>query len=191
MALCNPLRFLRIVQYSTQVMHYSSAFKVLCSGNVLPGSLFAIPKNLKGAGGGHHKRSMRNIRKTQRHLFQTLSLFQNSKHAPRHPTQRPQDAPRRLQDTILVDFWKQNGSQLAPKSNQKSIPTLKAKNQLNASQLACSWLLAFRVGIDFDLVLVPTGFHFGSKNPPKSYLGGVLGHLGAVLGALGGVLRLL
>ena len=37
---------------------------------------------------------------------------------------------------------------------------------------------------------MPTGLHFASKNPPKSYLGGVLGHLGGVLGALGGLLSL-
>ena len=40
----------------------------------------------------------------------------------------------------------------------------------------------------FDSMLVPKSFHFASKNPPKSYLGGVLGHLGGILEALGGIL---
>ena len=41
------------------------------------------------------------------------------------------------------------------------------------------------------MILVPTCFGFGSPNPPKSRLGGVLGRLGAswgVLERLGGVL---
>ena len=47
---------------------------------------------------------------------------------------------------ILVDFGSQNGAKLAPKSDQKSISTLKAKNQLNASRLAFSWLSGVQVG---------------------------------------------
>ena len=48
----------------------------------------------------------------------------------------------------------------------------------------------FNIESLLDVILVPTGFHFGSKNLPTSYLGGVLGHLGGVLGALGGFLGL-
>ena len=36
---------------------------------------------------------------------------------------------------ILLNFGGRLGRKLAPKSNQKSIPALKAKNQLNASWL--------------------------------------------------------
>ena len=39
-----------------------------------------------------------------------------------------------------------------------------------------------------DAILVPTWFHFGSQNPPKSRLGDVLRRLGGVLERLGGVL---
>jgi len=39
-----------------------------------------------------------------------------------------------------------------------------------------------------DLILVPKSFHFSSKNPSKSDLGGVLGYLEAVLEALGNIL---
>ena len=39
-----------------------------------------------------------------------------------------------------------------------------------------------------DAILVPTWFHFGSQNLPKSRLGDVLRRLGGVLERLGGVL---
>ena len=39
-----------------------------------------------------------------------------------------------------------------------------------------------------DAMLVPTWLHFGSPNPPKSRLGGLLGRLADVLGRLVGVL---
>ena len=47
---------------------------------------------------------------------------------------------------ILVDFGKENGGKLAPKSNQKSKPPLKRKNQLNTSRLVFSWLSGLQVG---------------------------------------------
>ena len=53
---------------------------------------------------------------------------------------------------ILVDFGYQNRAMLAPKWDQKSMLTLKAENQLNASWLAFSWLSEVEVG---------------SKNRPK------------------------
>ena len=46
---------------------------------------------------------------------------------------------------ILVDFGCQNGPKLAPKWDQKTISTLKAENQLNASRLAFSWLWGVEV----------------------------------------------
>ena len=52
----------------------------------------------------------------------------------------------------MVDVGRENGGKLAPKSDQKSLLTLKAKNQLNASRLAFSWL---------------SGVEVGSKNRPK------------------------
>ena len=47
----------------------------------------------------------------------------------------------------------------------------------------------FNIESLLDVILVPTGFHFGSKNPPKSYLGGVLGRFGGVLARLAAVLE--
>ena len=44
-----------------------------------------------------------------------------------------------------MDFWFQNEAKLAPKWHQKSISTLKAENQLNASRLAFSWLSGVEV----------------------------------------------
>ena len=38
-------------------------------------------------------------------------------------------------------------------------------------------------------IFIPTWFHFGSKNLPKSRLGGVLGRLGGLLRRLGRVLE--
>ena len=43
-------------------------------------------------------------------------------------------------------FGYQNGFKLVPKWDQKSISTLKAENQLNASRLAFSWLSGVEVG---------------------------------------------
>ena len=45
-----------------------------------------------------------------------------------------------------MDFGCQNGAKLAPTWDQKSISSLKAKNQLNASPLAFSWLSWVEVG---------------------------------------------
>ena len=45
-----------------------------------------------------------------------------------------------------MDFGKENGSKLAPKSDQKSKPPLKRKNQLNTSRLVFSWLSGLQVG---------------------------------------------
>ena len=49
-------------------------------------------------------------------------------------------------DAILVDFGRENGGKLAPKSDQKSKPPLKRKNQLNISRLMFSWLSGLQVG---------------------------------------------
>ena len=46
---------------------------------------------------------------------------------------------------ILMDFRKENGSKLAPRSHQKSTLIWKRKNQLNASPLAFSWLSGVEV----------------------------------------------
>ena len=51
-----------------------------------------------------------------------------------------------------MDFGYQNQAKLAPRWDQKSMLTLKAENQLNASRLAFSWL---------------SGVQVGSKNRPK------------------------
>ena len=48
--------------------------------------------------------------------------------------------------TNFVEFSSQNGAKLVPKWDQKSISTLKAENQLNASRLAFSWLWGVEVG---------------------------------------------
>ena len=90
-----------------------------------------------------------------------LDAFQAPQDASRRlktPPRRPQDAPRDLQEAprglqeaprcrfwkifwiMLEDFGKFFGGKLVPKSDQKSISTLKTKNQLNASRLAFSWL---------------------------------------------------
>ena len=45
-----------------------------------------------------------------------------------------------------MDFGYQNAAKLVPKWDQKSISTLKAENQLNASRLAFSWLSGVEVG---------------------------------------------
>ena len=55
---------------------------------------------------------------------------------------------------ILVDSGQENGANMVPKSDRKSIATLKAKNQLNASWLAFSWV---------------SGIEVGSKSQPKIY----------------------
>ena len=47
---------------------------------------------------------------------------------------------------ILVDFGSQNGTKLAPKSDQKSISTSKSDFQLNTSGLDFSWLSGLQVG---------------------------------------------
>ena len=47
--------------------------------------------------------------------------------------------------TNFVVFSIQNGAKLVPKWHQKSISTLKAENQLNASRLAFSWLWGVEV----------------------------------------------
>ena len=47
---------------------------------------------------------------------------------------------------ILVDFGKENGGKLAPKSEPKSILALKRKNQLNASPLVPNWVRRVQVG---------------------------------------------
>ena len=83
------------------------------------------------------------------------AVSRRSQDSPKTPPRCSQDAPRCLQeaprcprhfqDAILVDFWKQNGSKLAPKSDQKSIPTLKAKNQVNANRLDFSCFSGFEV----------------------------------------------
>ena len=52
----------------------------------------------------------------------------------------------------MLDFGRKNGAKLAPKSDQKSTSTLKAKNQLNISRLDFSWF---------------QGVEVGSKNRPK------------------------
>ena len=51
-----------------------------------------------------------------------------------------------------MDFGYQNPTKLVPKWDQKSMLTLEAENQLNASRLAFSWL---------------SGVEVGSKNRPK------------------------
>ena len=62
---------------------------------------------------------------------------------------------------------------MAPKSVQKSISTLKAENQLNASRLAFSWLSAFEVGnknrakIDPKLESNTGRMFLRSKNAPR------------------------
>ena len=43
--------------------------------------------------------------------------------------------------------------------------------------------------VHFYAILVPTCLHFGSQNPSKSCLGGVLGVILAVLAALEGLLK--
>ena len=51
---------------------------------------------------------------------------------------------------ILLDFGRKNGAKLAPKSDQKLISTLKAKNQLNTSRLDFSWFQGVEVGLKID-----------------------------------------
>ena len=51
-----------------------------------------------------------------------------------------------------MDFWKENGANLASKWNQKSILALKRKKQLNISPLVPDWVRKIQVG---------------SKNRPK------------------------
>ena len=53
---------------------------------------------------------------------------------------------RSIFEAILVDFGRENGGKLAPKSDQKSKPPLKRKNQLNTSRLMFSWLSGLQVG---------------------------------------------
>ena len=55
---------------------------------------------------------------------------------------------------ILMDFGKENGAKMGPKSDRKSIAILQAKNQVNASRLAFSWV---------------SGIEVGSKSQPKIY----------------------
>ena len=66
------------------------------------------------------------LKTSRRCLQDKLRCSKKPVRSPKEPQDQeapksPQDAPRRLQDTILVHFWRQNGSQLAPKSNQKRI----------------------------------------------------------------------
>ena len=49
-------------------------------------------------------------------------------------------------ERILVDFGKENGGKLAPKSEPKSILALKRTNQLNASPLMPNWVRRVQVG---------------------------------------------
>ena len=58
----------------------------------------------------------------------------------------PQDGFQELQDAPRPDFGRFFGAKLTPKTDQKSISTLKTKNQLNASRLAFSWLFVLEVG---------------------------------------------
>ena len=53
---------------------------------------------------------------------------------------------RSVFEAILVDFGKENGGKLAPKSEPKSMLPLKRKNQLNASPLAPNWVRGVQVG---------------------------------------------
>ena len=85
--------------------------------------------------------------KTPQDAFETP---QNApKTSPRCPQERSKSAQGAIR-AILGRFWLvfgyQNGGKLAPKSDQKSISTLRAKNQLNASPLAFSWLSWVEVG---------------------------------------------
>ena len=45
-----------------------------------------------------------------------------------------------------MDFGRENGAKLAPKSEPKSMLPLKLKNQLNASPLAPNWVRGVQVG---------------------------------------------
>ena len=45
-----------------------------------------------------------------------------------------------------MDFGRENGGKLAPKSEPKSILALKRKNQLNASRLVPNWVRRVQVG---------------------------------------------
>ena len=45
-----------------------------------------------------------------------------------------------------MDFGRENGGKLAPKSEPKSILALKRKNQLNASPLVPNWVRRVQVG---------------------------------------------
>ena len=45
-----------------------------------------------------------------------------------------------------MDFGKENGAMLAPKSEPKSMLALKRKNQLNASRLVPNWVRRVQVG---------------------------------------------
>ena len=63
------------------------------------------------------------------------------------PPRRPKTPFFEDFSTILEDLGKFFGSKLTLTTDQKSISTLKTKNQLNASRLAFSWLYVLEVDI--------------------------------------------
>ena len=73
---------------------------------------------------------------------------------------------------ILSDFASKNRSPILEKS-------------LNSIGLLPGY---FKITSLLDAILLPTWFHFGSQNPSKSRLGGVLRRLGSVLRCRGSVL---
>ena len=81
-----------------------------------------------------------------RHSKTPPRRLQDAPRCAQDAPRRVQDAPRGLQDAMLVVFWIQNEGKLAPKSDWNSILAVKAKNQVNASWLAFSWLPGVEVG---------------------------------------------
>ena len=103
-------------------------------------------------------------------------------HLPSRNPPKPFPKPIPGGINFLIDFWMDFLPILVPTWDQKSMLTLKAENQLNASRLAFSWL---------------SGLEVGSQNRPKidqkteSKMDGILASIflrfGSILGAkLGG-----
>ena len=66
---------------------------------------------------------------------------------PKTPPRRPKTPVFDNFSPMLEDFGKFFGGKLPPKTDQKSISTLKTKNQLNTSRLAFSWLYVLEVDL--------------------------------------------
>ena len=98
---------------------------------------------------------------------------------------RRQNAPRRLQDAILVGFWSQNEAELSQVGKDRMRKRscyngVETKNYYFSDVIKLYWKSSiFLLPGYFNIrslpraIFIPTWVHFGSKNLPKSRLGGV------------------